>query len=216
MKRSLLGLLALILLLFGASIFLVMRGVDRATQPVAELQSQVATQMAQFLHPTPTVRPDPVTIVHAVRQLARLESIQYAIEKVITAETGQGPFGFLFGDRLLFVAHGTVTAGVDLAKIEAKDIDVDETGRVTIRMPQAEIFNVTLENEKSYVYDRDIGLLRRGDVQLETAARVAAEQAIREAALEDGILEQAQVNAENVITRLLLSVGLRDVVFLTP
>ena len=70
------------------------------------------TEVAQLLHPTPTIIPDPVTIIHEVRSLARLESIQYSVEKVITAEIAQGQFDFLFGDKLLFVAHGTVIAGV--------------------------------------------------------------------------------------------------------
>jgi len=38
----------------------------------------------------------------------------YTVEKLITAETNQGVLASLFGDRLLFVAHGYVIAGIDM------------------------------------------------------------------------------------------------------
>jgi hypothetical protein len=186
---------------------------ERATAPVIELRQQISTQVSTILNPTPTIMPDPVTIVHELRPLARLETMQYSVEKVITAETGQGPFGFLFGDRLLLVAHGTVIAGVDLDKLGRDDIQVEADGSVSVALPSAEVFITALDNERSYVYDRDVGLLRRGDIQLESAARLAAEQEMLDAAIEDGILDQAQVNAENYLYRLLRSLGFADVTF---
>jgi hypothetical protein len=159
------------------------------------------------------ILPDPVAIVREVRALARLETIQYTVERVITAETGQGPFGFLFGDRLLLVAHGMVIAGVDLEQLQPGDIEFDDLGRVYVSLPEPEVFVATLDNDKSYIYDRDTGLLTRGNVQLESEARRAAEAAIRETAVEDGILEQARVNAESYLYGLLRTLGYTDVLF---
>lgn len=213
MKRAYLILIIAIALVVAIASWAVATSFSRAMEPVAELRGVLGTQVAAILHPTPTVLPDPVTIVHEVRSLARLETMQYSVEKVITAETGQGPFGFLFGDRLLLVAHGIVVAGVDLDKLGLDDIQVDEQGRVTISLPKAEIFLTALDNERTYVYDREVGLLRKGDVQLESAARLAAEQAMEQSALEDGILEKAQANAESFLYRLLRDLGFSDVRF---
>jgi hypothetical protein len=204
---------AVFIILVGVVLFLAISVAVQATQPVIELQQGVSTEVARLLHPTPTIIPDPVTIIHEVQSLARLETIQYSVEKVITAETRQGPFGFLFGDRLLLVAHGSVIAGVDLAEITESDISIDEKGVVTLQLPPAEIFIAALDNEKTYVYDREVGFLRRGDVELESAARLAAEKEILEAALSDGILEQAQINAEAYLFRLLGSLGFSNVRF---
>lgn len=179
---------------------------------VNEMADSVSTQVANVLHPTPTIIPDPVTIIHEVRSLARLETIQYTVEKVITAESRQGLFGFLVGDRLLFVAHGTVIAGVDLEKLQPDDLRI-ENGILYVNLPQAEIFVAALDNDQSYIYDRQLGFLARGDQNLETAARQAAEEEILQSALQDGILEQAQVNAESYLLRLLLNLGFPDVVF---
>ncbi len=179
----------------------------------ATLTGGLATQVQQFMHPTPTVYADATTVVREVRTLSRLETAQYTIEKVITAETGQGALGALFGDRLIFVAHGRVIAGVDLSKLRGSDVVVSPGGQVTLIMPAAEIFITSLDNDKSYVYDRQTGLLTKGDRNLETQARQVAQQSIEQGALEDGILKQAQANATSYLERLLRSLGFTDVVF---
>lgn len=209
-----------ILALLAVGVVIALTQVIRQTardvlSPITDTSSSLETKVAQILNPTPTILPDPITIVHDVRSLARLETIQYTMEKVITAETGQGELGFLFGDRLLFVGHGVVIAGVDMQRLRPEDLWIE--GQVLyVRMPQAEIFVATLDNEKSYVYDRDTGLLSKGDTNLETNARIAAEQEIMKAALEDGILEQAQDNAESYLSRLFRGMGYADVVFVNP
>jgi hypothetical protein len=183
-----------------------------ALEPLQKGSSRIETQVAGLLHPTPTILPDPVSIIHEVRTLARLETIQYSVEKVITAEIRQDIFRPLFGDRLLFVAHGTVIAGVDLEKMDATDLIVDR-GVLQVCLPQAEVFVSNLDNDKSYVYDRQTGVLTRGDVNLETLARKAAEEEILKTAVNDGILSQANQNAQNYLTRLLMNLGYSDVIF---
>src|SRR3990172_4928222 len=153
----------------------------------------------------------PVTVVLRVRALARLETTQYTIEKVVTAETGQGALAPLFGDRLLFVAHGEVIAGVDLSKLAERDVIVSSDGQVTLILPAAEVFVATLDNEKSYVYDRQTGVFTHGDIHLESQARQVAEQEIERAALEDGILNTAQANAQAFVERLLTSLRFKSV-----
>jgi len=189
---------------------------QQALQPVSDLTNHLATQVAQVLEPTPTVIVDPVTIIHQVRSLARLETIQYSIEKVITAESGQGSLAFLLGDRLLFVAHGIVIAGIDLEKLGPGDLMVEEN-ILYVQLPEAEIFIATLDNENSYAYDRDKGLLTKGDINLETTARRVAEREIENSAVEDGILGIAQQNAQSYLYRLLLEIGgYDDVIFIDP
>jgi hypothetical protein len=213
MSKNLAGALVVGLLLIAAvtgwALVSAVRGV---TGVPATTVGGIATQVEQIFNPTPTIYPDPVTVILQVRALSRLESAQYTIEKVITAETGQGALAGLFGDRLLFVAHGEVIAGVDLSKLQATDITVTPAGQVTVILPAPEIFVSTLDNDKSYVYDRQTGLFTNGDVNLETQARQVAEQEIERAALEDGILDLATRNASAFIESLLLSLGFEDVV----
>lgn len=185
---------------------------NQALGPVNDMSNAVGTQVAQVLHPTPTVVPDPVTVIREVRALARLETIQYTVEKVISAESGQGIFRSLFGDKLLFVAHGVVVAGIDMQKLQPEDLRV-ENGVLYVTLPDPEIFIATLDNQKSYVYDRQTGVLTHGDVNLETTARAAAEKEIEKAAVEDGILDQARTNGENYLYSLFTSLGYKEVIF---
>jgi hypothetical protein len=211
-----LGFLLILSIVGAAVVFAIQQSLQQAQQvlaPVSDMTSNLGTQVSQALNPTPTVIPDPITVIQQVRSLARLETIQYSVEKVITAEIGQGAFGFLFGDKMLFVAHGEVIAGVDLAKMQPADL-VAKNGVLYVHLPDAEVFIASLDNEKSYVYNRDTGVFTRGDVNLETTARRAAEQEILKAAVEDGILPQAKQNAQNYLFRLFTSLGYHDVVFI--
>jgi len=180
--------------------------------PVREMTNNLATQISVVMHPTPTILPDPVTIIHEIRSLARLETIKFSLEKIITAETRQGVFEWLVGDRLIFVAHGEVIAGIDLNKLEPDDLVVKDAV-LYVTLPEAEIFITALDNEQSYVYDRDTGLFTHGEVTLETEARQAAEREIEKSALEDGILELAQQNAISFLDRLFRDLGYPEVIF---
>ncbi|HSQ39765.1 MAG TPA: hypothetical protein VLM78_06365, partial [Anaerolineales bacterium] len=65
---------------------------NSALLPLSQANQAMQTQVAQLMNPTPTIIPDPVTYITEIRALARLETIQYSVEKVITAEIGQGSF----------------------------------------------------------------------------------------------------------------------------
>jgi hypothetical protein len=181
-------------------------------QGIQQANESMQTQVAQLLNPTPTIIVDPVTYINEIRALARLETIQYSIEKVIKAEVGQGNLGFAFGDKLIFVAHGIVIAGIDMGKLQPENMRLDN-GLLTVQLPPAEIFIATLDNEKSYVYDRETGILTKGNQDLETMARQSAEDEIRKAALEDGILTQAQTNGENYLQKFFMALGFKTVIF---
>ncbi len=215
----LIGGILLILLLIALAIIGVVYSlylsIQQTVQPVQSASGELSTRIAQVLNPTPTVLPSPLTIIRQVRSLARLETIQFTVEKVITAESGQIALAPLFGDRLLFIARGKVIAGVDLSKLKAEDIEVRE-GVLYITLPEAEVFVTALDNEKSYVYDRETGLLTKGDINLESAARRAAEAEIEKAALEDGILDMARQNAETFLGHFLRNLGFSEVVFIHP
>lgn len=214
MKNKILLILTIIIiagLMLWAMSAMIRNVASSALDPIRQADMDLRTQVASVLNPTPTILPDPVTIIQQVRPIARLETIQYSIQKVITAESRQDVLKELFGDRLLFVAHGVVIAGVDLSTFGENDVDIQD-GILTITIPPAEIFVATLDNEKSYVYDRDTGLLRKSDPNLETLARQAAEAEILSGAIEDGILDQANINAQMFLSRLLNHIGFKDVI----
>lgn len=209
----------MILVVLLAGVYFIVQTVREASQAAAAPFQQVnqanqalQTQVSNLLNPTPTIIPDPVTYINEIRALARLETIQYSVEKVITGQTGGGSFETLFGDKILFVGHGTVIAGIDMEKLLPEHMRY-ENGVLTVQLPPAEIFIAALDNEKSYVYDRDTGLLTKPDPNLETLVRQRAEQEILKGALEDGILEQAQINAEAYLLKFFSALGFPNTIF---
>jgi hypothetical protein len=204
----------------GAGAYFIVQTIRQTQQAVAGPFNQVSdanralqTQVSNLLNPTPTIIADPITYINEVRALARLETIQYSVEKVITGESGGGTFQSLFGDKILFVGHGTVIAGIDMSKLQPEDLHF-ENGVLTVKLPPAEVFIAALNNEKSYVYDRDTGVLTKPDVNLETLVRQRAEEEILKGALEDGILEQAQTNAEAYLLKFFAALGYPNTIFI--
>jgi hypothetical protein len=194
---------------------LVNNSINNTLNPLQQANHELGTQVANLLHPTPTIIPDPVSIINEVQSLARLETIRYSVEKVVTAEVNQGILGPLFGDRLLFVAHGYVIAGIDMSKIKPEDLWLE--GEVlNVRLPVAEVLVATLDNDKSYVYDRETGLFTQGDPTLETQVRQVAEQEILKAATEEGILDQATSNARTYLRWFFETLGYMQINYAAP
>lgn len=213
-KATTILLIILVLLLLAGGYYVyndIQQKAGAVLQPYEQANAVLQTQVSDLLHPTPTVIPDPATYIEEIRALARLETIQYSVEKVVTAEIGQGSFGPLFGDRLLFVGHGIVIAGIDLDKMNPQDLQL-QGNALYVRLPEPEIFVATLDNDKSYVYDRQTGVLTHGDMNLEATARQAAEEEIKQAALDDGILDLARQNAESFMTKFFSTLGYDQVV----
>lgn len=210
----------IILILAGIAVILflasqVINRINNTLNPLQQANHELGTQVANLLHPTPTIIPDPLTIINEVQSLAKLETIRYTVEKVVTAEVNQGVLGPLFGDRLLFVAHGYVIAGIDMSKIKPEDLWL--VGEMlNVRLPVTEVLVATLDNDKSYVYDRQTGLFTQGDPTLETQVRQVAEQEILRAAIADGILDQGTTNAQTYLRWFFETLGYKRINFVLP
>lgn len=165
---------------------------------------------------TPVILPNPMTIIRQINDLARLETASYELEKIVTADSGQdGLLEILLGESLVFVGYGKVYAGVDMKKMSEADLVVVDPDTVMVHLPPAEIFAdiPVLDNERSFIADRDTGLLTRADPELETKVRQEAEKSIREAAAGSDILDRANTNAQDYMRGFLEGLGFTEVIF---
>ena len=157
------------------------------------------------------IRVNQPAVVRQIQQLERLETVNYTMDKIISGER-DNPYlpKFLAGDRLLLVVHGEVIGGIDLAKIQPRDVSVN--GRsVSLGLPAAEIFSTRIDNAKTRVYSRDTGLFTSPDPNLESEVREAAERQLQQAALEDGVLKSAEQNAQSALTSMMKGLGFEQV-----
>ncbi len=159
------------------------------------------------------VRPTPDVLV-AVKDLARLESASFHIERVIDLTDRQSR---LFGlvqteDAILLVAVADVSAGVDLQKLTTNDVHVDaEKKTATLNLPAPEVFHAELDNSKTYVHTRHTGALATRQENLETRARQEAERTLIDAALQGGLLSRAGDNAKHAVESLVRGLGYEQV-----
>ena len=152
-------------------------------------------------------------VVEQLRPLARLQTEEFFLSTVIEVTQPRGAGGVLT-EKLVLIACGRVIAGVDLSKIQQDNIQHEGT-RVTVKLPPAEIFGTTLEEETgcTRVYDRSVPALMSPSEELDNQARRQALDSFRETALENNILERAYGRAQEEIARLLLVVGYETVEF---
>ena len=152
------------------------------------------------------------TVVEKIQQLSRLERIVYSLDKVVEGERQSPIFpDFLAGDKLLLVAHGEVIAGIDLGQLKPGDVQVNGDA-VKVKLPPAQVLTTRIDNARTKVYSRTTGLMVASDPNLESQVRQTAEQQIEQAALDDGILDKAGVNAKASVTSLLYGLGFKTVV----
>jgi hypothetical protein len=154
---------------------------------------------------------DQPTVVRQIRQLQRLETVSYTMDKIIGGGS-DNPYlpKFLVGDQLLLLVHGEVVAGVNLAKLQPGDVAVN--GRnISISLPAAEVFSTRIDNAKTRVYSRDTGLFTAADPNLESEVRQEGERQLQQSALQDGILKAADQNARTTISSLLQGLGFNQV-----
>jgi len=164
---------------------------------------------------TPVILPSSTTIVNEINDLARLETASVELEKIVTAERNNEVLWGALGESMIFVANGKVVAGVDLSQMGPNDVQVVDPETVMVHLPQAELFDdlPVLDNDESYVADRDTGILARSDVELETEVRRTAEDILIEEALETGVLERANYNAQQYMLSFLQGLGFENVIF---
>ena len=153
------------------------------------------------------------TVVQHVQQLQRLETVVYSMEKIVSGsqESRYLP-QYLAGDRILLIVYGEVTAGVDLAHLDAEALQISN-GAVEIAMPAPDIFATRIDNAKTRVYTRETGLFTSPDPNLESEVRREAERQVRQAALDGGILPTAAANARTTLTTFLKGLGFESVQF---
>lgn len=153
------------------------------------------------------------TVVNKIQQLQRLETVVYTMDKIVSGEKENAILpNFLAGDRLLMIVHGEVIAGVDFSGLKSGEVLVDGK-RVRLHLPDAQVFSTRLDSARTRVYSRETGLLVPVDPNLESQVRQEAERQLQQAALLDGILKTAKVNARATLTSLLQGLGFEKVEF---
>ncbi|MDV6379431.1 DUF4230 domain-containing protein [Sporosarcina sp. GW1-11] len=180
--------IVLILLLVAALIILSIIGFN-----LMKLGSTFAEQKGAFFER-----------VQALQELTTAE----AYTKVLVERTDNELFGQSIGvnfpgtkRNVLVVIPGSIKAGIDLGNLTEEDLEIDESGKnIRLILPHAEFFGgAELYFDQVEVYS--VKGLFRGKADIKEGYELAneAKTLIIEEALEQGVLQSAEVNAEKTL-----------------
>jgi Protein of unknown function (DUF4230) len=148
------------------------------------------------------------TVVEQIQTLSDLVTVKYVVEKVVVLDDVKW-----YGEnRVLLVAHGIIKGGIDLKKLKPGDVVVSGK-KIVIRLPPPQITDAYLDDQKSKVIDHTTGLLRVFDKDLEQTAREEAVLDIRGAAIQNGILNDANERAQLELAVFLHQAGYDEIKF---
>lgn len=195
--------------IFAALVIIALAIVQVITGPSGGLLNLTASPQP----PTPTAITLP-PVLELITKQARLQTTSFFLSTVTDVSQ---TVGLLKQEqRVVLVACGKVTAGIDLDQLTADDV-VTNGDRVLIQLPQPMIFDTLLIEDRdppcTYVAFRTDGILLEAAKDLESIARQKALTSFQESALANGILAEASANAQVEIKRILFLAGYKVVEF---
>ena len=199
------GLIALAVIVLGTAWM-----VDRVADVFPDFDTPFAEETIDRTGPA---------VLKSIRDIGEYRAASGDFEVIVDLEQDTTLPDELLGERTLFVAAGSVDAGVNLGAVDDEAVEVSDDRRsATITLPPARLFEPEVDQSRSYVYERDRGLFNRigdffsdgGESQREVT--LLAEQKLREAAQRGaGLVPRAEENTREMLTSLLTALGFTEV-----
>ena len=156
---------------------------------------------------------NPPALLLQIQKMNELVSVKYSVQKVVGLEERKQPLGT---EKLLLIVQAKVGAGIDMGRLRKVDLNRDGKGAYVVRLPEAEILYVAIDERETKVWDRQVTWWTPWvpyNVDLERQARMLATEEIKTAAINMGILAEARRQAEAAIRNLLEAFGVTDIRF---
>jgi hypothetical protein len=182
---------------------------------VHSARSGAAGRLATLITGRPLTVVSAPDVIDKVQRLNRLETVVYSLDTVVEGDESSSVLpDALAGDKLLMIVHGETIAGIDMSQLKPESVEIAESGAgrtIKLTLPPAQVFLTTLDNQKTRVYARETGLFVKADPNLESQTRAKAQAQLQQAALNDGILDNATKNARSTVTAMLEGLGFSHV-----
>lgn len=161
----------------------------------------------------------PPPILAELRGMSDLHSAQAQFEVIVDQEDDVRFIPqVIAGERVQYVAVGTVDAVVDLSSLGEGAVRFDEeTNRAVVYLPRPTISQPVLDMDQSHVMNRDRGLFNRvgglfsDNPTAENALITAAQAKMSAAAAQTGLVAMAEQETEDLIEPMILDLGVEYV-----
>jgi len=185
---------------------------------VALLVAGAASLYSRFFgEPEKTVS-EPVvthhTVLTQVTRMGKLELVKYNFRDIVEYEKGRTSYErlnqYLDKAKAVLIVNGEAVGCVDLTKIGPADV-VESDSTVIVYLPEPELCVYKINHEQSKLYDMQNTYFQE-EGKMVHEAYAAAEQQVRQSALDMGILQQAEENAQQILQPFLEQVSGKKVI----
>ncbi len=186
-------------------------GKEKAAEEISKLKETIAAQEDRIAE----LEEEPI-VVNDVAPTISLDIIKQDIKKIGELATME----YMYTDAARFSSSrkmlkgiteksftikwdGVIKAGIDINEIV---VDLNEEGKIlTIMMPKAKILSHDPDRESVEILDESDGLFNPVRVEDQVAFEAACEKEMEQRAIENGLLDKAQENAEEIVLQLLMA-----------
>ncbi len=148
------------------------------------------------------------TVLTSVEDLGKMELVRYNFKDVV--EYQKNVSKWVPDSKIALIVSGEAVGCVDFAKITQADIEFQGDTLVQVALPEPEICYYKVDHSQSKVFSKENTYFQ--DAALVEEAFRYAENNVKRAAMNSGILKQTQVNAEKILKPILEEVTGRRVV----
>lgn len=172
-------------------------------RPLAEVKQELLPQ------------PDPKTmILERIHLAGELTTAIGCVQTVVKSGDVREWLSVQVGTvEILYVAVGEIRAGINLMDLDEKSLVIEGT-KATVTLPECRILDSKIDVNRSYIFDVKRSLvLAPQSIHLQTAAERQALNEIQATAINAGLLQQAEKQAQILVRYLLETSGIREVEF---
>jgi hypothetical protein len=154
--------------------------------------------------------PDKAATLVALQQMQDLATVEYTLTKVVKAS--DDATWFKWGDRkILITCEATVKAGINFNEIDPRYVQL-EGKTILIQLPAAKILSVNMLPQNIRVAYQEIDFFRdHFTVAEQNNLMQQAERQIIAQSREMGILQEAEKNSKEWLTRFLQQLGYKNI-----
>ena len=139
------------------------------------------------------------TILTSVEELGKMELVRYNFKDVVEYEKEVSRY--IPNSKVVLIVAGEAVGCVDFTKIQAGDIVFEGDSIVQIALPEPELCYYKVNHSQSKVFSKENTYFQ--DAELVEESFKYAENNIKRAALNSGILRQTTENAEKILKPML-------------
>ena len=179
----------------------------KADAKIAELEQRIIDLINEPIVVNPVAPEIILNMLHTeINDIGELATIEYLFTDAAKFSDSNQIFDWEipFTEKSFTLKwNGTIKAGVNLNLVSVKVIELEK--KIIVSLPAAEILSYEIDSESVELLDEKDNIFNNISIDDKVKFDAATEKAMKSRAIENGLLEKAHKNAQDIIKRLLMS-----------